>query len=159
MSWRLVWAFLLLSAACGRPAGAPCGIAAIAGPTTLLTQFSVPQQTLSTAPSHVPGRLVVRVVAGPAYPAVVGRADSMLVVGVQGALPPKVAPQFGVLVVDRDGRARGVMLYEVAPVEGAPQIGTVALGAATIPLVGIEVDPAKIEDARCPFFPDSVLLQ
>jgi hypothetical protein len=49
------------------------------------------------------------------------------------------------------------MLYEGAPVEGAPPIGTVSVGNVTVPLIGIQVDPAKIEDPRCPFFPDSVL--
>jgi hypothetical protein len=49
------------------------------------------------------------------------------------------------------------MLYEGTPVEGAPQIGTVTVGATTLPLIGIQVDPSRIEDPRCPFFPDSVL--
>ena len=43
------------------------------------------------------------------------------------------------------------------PVEGAPRIGTVSIGAASVPLIGIQVDPARFEDPRCPFFPDSVL--
>jgi hypothetical protein len=49
------------------------------------------------------------------------------------------------------------MLYEGASVEGAPLIGNVSVGSASLPLIGIEVDPAKIEDPQCPFFPDSVL--
>jgi hypothetical protein len=49
------------------------------------------------------------------------------------------------------------MLYEGRSVEGAPQIGTVSVGSMTIPLIGIQLDPSKIEDPRCPFFPDSVL--
>jgi len=147
-------------AACGRPAdrgSAACGLAALAGPTALLTQFSVPRQTLSTPPRDLPERLVARVVAGPALPAVVGRSDSLLLIGVDGAVPPTVKPGYGVLVLDTLAKARGVMLYEGAPVEGAPPIGTVTVGAATLPLIGIQLDPARIEDPRCPFFPDSVL--
>jgi hypothetical protein len=150
----------LLVAACGadrRAPAAPCGIAAVAGPTALLTQFGVPHQTLGTPPARLPEQLPVRLVAGPAYRGVVGRSDSLWIVGVEGALPPATKPGFGVLVLDPDGRARGVMVYEGAPVEGAPRMGTVQIGSASVPLIGIQLDPAKIEDPRCPFFPDSVL--
>jgi hypothetical protein len=154
-------AALLLIGACGRSSdkggAAACGLAALAGPTALLGQFSVPDQTLASPPRDLPERLVVRLVAGPAYPAIVGRSDSLWVIGVDGSLPPKVKPGFGVLVLDRSGKAQGVMLYEGAPVEGAPPIGTVSMGNATVPLIGIQLDPAKIEDPRCSFFPDSVI--
>ena len=32
-----------------------------------------------------------------------------------------------------------------------------SLGSETLPLIGIALDPARIEDPHCPFFPDSVL--
>ena len=152
--------FLLL--ACGRSPdrsdeSAACGLAALAGPTALLSQFSVPDQTLASPPRQLPERLVVRLVAGPAYPAIVGRADSLSVIGIDGRLPPNVKPGFGVLIMDQSGKARGTLLYEGTPVEGAPQIGTVSVGNDTVPLIGIQLDPAKIEDPRCPFFPDTVL--
>ena len=136
---------------------AACGLASLAGPTALLGQFSVPEQTLGSPPRNLPERLVVRLVAGPAYPAIVGRSDSLWVIGVEGGLPSNVKPGFGVLILDQDARARGTMLYEGTPVEGAPQIGTVSVGNATVPLIGIQLDPARVEDPRCPFFPDSVL--
>jgi hypothetical protein len=154
---------LILLAACGHSAdrsaagSAACGLASLAGPTALLGQFSVPEQTLASPPRQLPERMVVRLVAGPAYPAVVGRSDSSWVVGVEGALPEKVKAGFGVLVLDQSGKSRGTMLFEGTPVEGAPQIGTVSVGNATIPLIGIQLDPARFEDPRCPFFPDSVL--
>ncbi|SRR6266511_6467766 len=156
---RITFTLLTLLAACGegRPRAAPCGIAALAGPTALLTQFSVPRQTLSTPPAHLPERLVVRLVAGPAYRGIVGRSDSLWIVGVDGALPPGTKPGFGVLVLDPKGGARGVMLYEGSTVEGAPLIGNVSAGSASLPLIGIQVDPSRIEDPRCPFFPDSAL--
>jgi hypothetical protein len=154
----------LLVAACDRsPRGnasagsAACGLAALAGPTARLGQFSIPNQTLSAPPRRLPERLVVRLVAGPAYPAIVGRSDSSLIIGVEGALPAGVKAGYGVLVMDPSEKARGVMLFEGTPVEGAPQIGTVAIANATVPLIGIQLDPAKIEDPRCAFFPDSVI--
>lgn len=151
---------LLALAACGKAAdrGNPaCGLAALAGPTALLTQFGVPRQTLSAPPAKLPERLVARVVAGPALPAIVGRADSQLVIGVEGVIPPTIKPGYGVLVLDTAETARGLMLFEGVPVDGAPPIGTVTVGAVTVPLIGIELDPSRIEDPRCPFFPDSVL--
>jgi hypothetical protein len=157
-----MFGLLLLAVSCGRSdkdaaGSAACGLAALAGPTALLGQFSVPNQTLSSPPRNLPERLVVRLVAGPPYRAILGRSDSLWIVGVEGTLPANVKPGFGVLVLDQSAKARGVMLYEGRPVEGAPQIGTVSVGNMTIPLIGIQLDPSKIEDPRCPFFPDSVL--
>lgn len=160
---RCLLGVLCLIIACGRSpdkgsgGAAACGLAALAGPTALLGQFSVPDQTLAAPPRQLPERLVVRLVAGPAYPAIVGRSDSLWIIGVDGSLPPKVKPGFGVLILDKSGKARGVMLYEGTPVEGAPEIGAVSMGNTTVPLIGIQLDPAKIEDPRCSFFPDSVI--
>jgi hypothetical protein len=152
---------VLVIAACNRAddrrPSAACGLAALAGPAALLTQFGVPNQTLGSSPRNLPERLVVRLVAGQALPAIVGQADSLWIIGVQGQLPPNVKPGFGVLVLDQNEKTRGVMLYQGTPVEGAPEIGTVSVGDATVPLIGIQLDPAKIEDPNCPLFPDSVI--
>ncbi|MBA3495529.1 MAG: hypothetical protein H0T86_00305 [Gemmatimonadales bacterium] len=159
MAWRLVPLVFLL-ASCGQSAergSAACGLAALAGPTALLTQFSVPRQTLATPPPRLPERLVARVVAGPALPAIVGRVDSQLVIGVEGMVPASIKPGYGVLVLDTGEAAKGIMVFEGTPVEGAPPLGTITVGEATLPLIGIQLDPARIEDPRCPFFPDSVL--
>jgi hypothetical protein len=154
----------MLIAACDRSTGgkssaaaATCGLAALAGPTALLGQFGIPGQTLGSPPRKLPERLVVRLVAGPAYPAIVGRSDSMLVIGANGGLPANVKPGFGVLILDTGSKARGVLLYEGASVEGAPQIGTVSIDNVSVPLLGIQVDPARFEDPRCLLFPDSVI--
>lgn len=163
MQRLLLFAILSFAACKGTPGAkssapaATCGLAALAGPTALLGQFSVAGQTLSAPPRRLPERLVVRLVAGPAYPAIVGRADSLLVIGVNGALPANVKPGFGVLILDQGDKARGVLLYEGTPVENAPEIGTVAIDNATVPLLGIQVDPARFEDPRCSLFPDSVI--
>jgi hypothetical protein len=155
---RLAPALLLAIAACGeRTPGSACGVAALAGPTMLLTEFATPGQTLGLPPDSLPPRLVARMVAGAAFPALVGRTDSAWVIGVEGSLPAAVKPGFGVLVLGEHGVARGVLLYEGSPVAQAPVLGTVTVGAATIPLLGIQLDPAQYEDPRCPVFPDSVL--
>jgi hypothetical protein len=154
---------LFLTLACGgspdqgSTGSAACGLAALAGPTALLSQFSVPDQTLGSPPRNLPERLVVRLVAGPAFSSIVGRSDSLWVIGVEGTLPANVKPGFGVLILDQRERARGVMLYEGTPVEGAPQIGTVSVGNETVPLIGIQLDPTRVEDPRCPLFPDSII--
>lgn len=149
---------LLLPAVACSPSGAPnCGIAHMAGATMILEQFGTPNQTLSSAPAALPERLVARLAAGPAYPAIVGRVDSLLAIGVEGALPPNVELGYGVLLLDPEGTARGVMLYEGDPIGGAPVLGTVTMGAVAKPLLGIQLATARYEDAACPAFPDSVL--
>ncbi len=158
---RVLGFTFLLMAGCTRSGdrqpSAACGLASLAGPTALLGQFSIAGQTLGTPPRNLPERLVVRLVAGPAYPAIVGRADSLWIIGVEGRLPPNVKPGFGALILDPSEKARGVVLYEGTAVEGAPEIGRVSIGDNTVPLIGIQLEPAKIEDPRCPLFPDSVL--
>jgi hypothetical protein len=154
--------FLLLLAGCDRQAprsdaSAICGLAALAGPTALLGQFGLPDQTLVTPPRTLPEKLVVRAVAGPAYPAIVGRSEDAWIIGMEGALPDNMKAGFGVLVLDQGGKARGVLLFEGTPVEGAPEIGTVSVANATAPLIGIQLDPTRIEDPRCPLFPDSII--
>ena len=160
MSRLLLLTFLSI-ASCDRAgdsrSSAACGLAALAGPTALLGQFGIPDQTLASPPRNLPERLVVRLVASQAYPAIVGRADSLWIIGVEGRLPPNVKPGFGVLVLDQNENARGVMLYEGTAVEGAPEIGRVSVGDITVALIGIQLDPARIEDPSCPLFPDSVI--
>ena len=153
--------FLVLLAGCDRPGGSvppTCGMAALAGATNLLEQFTIPNQTLAAPPASLPERTVARVVAGGAFPAVVGRTDSALVVGIEGNPPPTAKPGFGVLVVDPQERVIGVMVYEGDPIPGAPKLGQVSVAGGSIPLIGVQVDPAKIMDPNCPsFFPDSII--
>lgn len=148
---------LALAACGGHPTQSACGVAALAGPTMLLSEFGTPGQTLGVPPDSLPPRLVTRIVAGPALPSIVGRTDSAWVVGVEGAIPAGFTPGFGVLVLATSATAHGVMLYQGSPITGAPLLGQVTIGAATVPLIGIRVDPAKYEDPRCPAFPDSIL--
>jgi hypothetical protein len=51
-----------------------------------------------------------------------------------------------------------VMLYEGNPIPGAPSLGDVSVGGGTVPLIGVQVEPATITDPSCPsLFPDSIL--
>ena len=136
---------------------ATCGLAAVAAASTLLEQFTIPNRTLAAPPTTLPERTVARVVAGGAYPAVVGRTDTLLVIGVDGS-PSGGPPGFGVLVVDASERVQGVMLYEGNPIPGAPRLGEVSLGASAVPLIGVQADPATFTERGCPsLFPDSIL--
>lgn len=151
---------IMLVAGCGgeRQGSPACGIAALAGPTILLSEFGVPGQTLAAAPSELPERLVARVAAGPAYRAIVGRADTTWVIGVEGTFEADEMPGFGVLVLDLSATVVGVMMFTGDPLQGAPIIGEVSIGNEMIPLIGIKLDRVKIEDPACPVFPDSLLL-
>lgn len=142
---------------CGGEPRPSCGIVGLAGPTMLLEEFGVPNRTLGEPPSTLPNRLVARMVAGPALPALAGRTDSGWVVGIEGTLPAGATPSFGVLIQDPSARARGVLLYEGGVIQGAPQIGAVSIGAKMLPLIGIEVDLDRFEAPQCPLFPDSTL--
>jgi hypothetical protein len=151
---------LVVLAACGGSEGrvpATCGLAGVAAASTLLEQFTIPNRTLAVPPASLPERTVARVVAGEAYPGVLGRADSLLVIGVEGN-PSGSTPGFGVLVVDPSERVQGVMLYEGSPIPGAPRLGEVSLGSLRVPLIGVQADPASFTDPNCPsLFPDSIL--
>jgi hypothetical protein len=150
---------LVLPGCTGRAAetSAPCGIAAVVAPTTVLEAFTVANQPLSEPPRRLPERTVARLAAGPAYRALLGRSDSGLVVGVEGTVPESVIPAFGVLVVQKGtGAVQGVLLYEGLVIEGAPRLGIVSVGSRTLPLIGVELDMAGVQDARCPIFPDSL---
>ena len=149
---------LLLASACQSSGGNPaCGITALAGATMLLDEFARPSQTLSFPPTPAPEIVAVRIAAGPALRGLVRTvADSAWIVNVEGELPPQLVPKFGVVVVGTDGVPRGVMLYDTPPVAGAPSIGSVTIGPATLPLLGIRTNVAGLEDRVCPFFPDSL---
>jgi hypothetical protein len=152
---------LVATAACGGNdegrVPATCGLAAVAAASTLLEQFTIPNRTLASPPAALPERTVARVVAGGAFPSVVGRADTSLVIGVEGN-PPADKLGFGVLVVDQSERVQGVMLYEGTPIPGAPPLGEISLGAKRLPLIGVQADPGTFTDPNCPsLFPDSAL--
>lgn len=155
---RALLLLALVLAACSRePSRYGCGIAAVAGQSLLLEEFARAGRTLGEAPDSLPETLPVRMALAEAYRGLVGRSDSArLVIGVEGTLPATPVPGYGVLVVGSDGAARGVLLYEGAVIQGAPELGLVDAGGRTLPLIGLRTDLAPFEDARCPIFPDSL---
>lgn len=133
-----------------------CGIAAVAGQSLILEEFTRPGKTLSKPPAEMSPALPVRIALGPVFKSVVGRADSQLVVGLEGSLPATPAVGFGVLIVNPEGKAQGVLLYNGDPIQGAPRLGTVNAGDRNLPLIGLMTTIANFEDASCPIFPDSL---
>jgi hypothetical protein len=133
-----------------------CGIAAVAGQSLLLEEFTHPGKTLSVAPQEIPGNLPVRMALGPALRALAGRTDSSVVVGIEGELPATPQVGFGVLIVAPGGGALGVILYQGNPIQNAPLLGTVNAGERNLPLIGLQADLTRFQDASCPIFPDSL---
>ncbi len=149
--------FLLLTGCSGGKTGNyGCGFSAVAGQSMLLDEFNRPGTALSATPQDIPESLPVRIALGPSFRSVTGRADTMLVVGVEGSLPATPSVGFGVLVVSPQGRAEGVMLYEGSPILGAPVLGTVNASGRNLPLIGIRLDVTKFQNQSCPIFPDSL---
>jgi len=149
---------ILLLAGCsgGKGGNYSCGFSAVAGQSMLLDEFNRPGRVLAEVPGQIPESLPVRIALGPVFPSVTGRADTMLVVGVEGTLPPTPQVGFGVLVVSPEGKAQGVLLYEGSPIQGAPRLGSVNAGGQDLPLIGIRLDVAQFQSPSCPIFPDSL---
>ncbi len=147
---------MLLASCSGKSSNYGCGVAAMAGLSLVLEQFNRPGSTLGAAPEHLPESLPVRVALGPALRSVAGRGDSGVVIGVEGAIPPSHQIGFGVLVLDPEAHPRGVILFEGAPVQGAPNLGLVNLGDRNVPLIGIQLDLQRFQNDACPIFPDSL---
>ncbi len=156
-SIRAIAAVALLASCSPRGAGNyGCGIAAVAGQSLILEEFTRPGKTLSVPPAELPAALPVRIALGPTFRSVVGRADSQIVVGLQGSLPATPAVGFGVLIVSPEGKAQGVLLYNGDPIQNAPRLGTVSAGDRTLPLIGLQTSIKNFEDPSCPVFPDSL---
>lgn len=146
----------IASCADSRSGSYGCGIAAVAGQSLLLEEFTHPGKTLSLPPTEIPGALPVRMALGPALRAVAGRTDTSVVVGIEGELPVTPPVGFGVLIVSPAGEALGVILYQGSPIQGAPLLGTVNAGARNLPLIGLQAEVTRFQDASCPIFPDSL---
>ena len=147
---------LLLAGCSGKGGNYGCGFAAVAGQSMLLDQFTHPGTVVSTLPVGLPEALPVRIALGPAFPSIVGRADTMIVVGVQGTLPATPVVGFGVLVLNPQDKLLGVLLYEGVAIRDAPVLGSVNVGGRDVPLIGIRLDLSRFEKPSCPIFPDSL---
>ena len=62
-------------------------------------------------------------------------------------------PGFGlVLVEDSADTFKGVLIYDLDPPQGLPQLGLVTGGTGTIPLYGARVAWGAVSEPRCPLF-------
>lgn len=148
---------LLLLAGCSLSERATrCGIAALAGPTMLLEEFTHPGKTMATVTVPMPEVLPVRIAVGAAQRGLVGQTDSTWIVGVDGPFPPLPEKGFGILLVDPVVGPRGVLLYEGNPIRGAPILGSVHVSDRVLPMIGLRTTVAAFEDRNCPLFPDSL---
>ncbi len=149
-----VLALAVLASGCAAEGPSPtCGIAAMTGPLIALEGFAR-GDALVTVPAGLPPSLPARFVAGPTASALVSTdASGLLVASVDAPVPENSRPGYGVLLLDRSRDPLGILVYDGAPVRGALALGTVAVGDSLLPLLGLEVTPSAIEDARCPLFP------
>ena len=155
----VVFGALLVTAlgACDRNAGSvTCGIDAFTGPLVVKESFGK-GAALRAVPATMPTGLPVRLVAGPAWHGTVTRDSSGgWLVTMPATLSKQVRVGYGVLVVDYGDIPLGVLAYDAQAIRGATTLGHLAIGDTVVPLLGVRIDPATIQHAKCPVFPDSL---
>lgn len=144
-----------------------CGIAQLAGPALIQQQLVNLPSVLTEAPRGLPTSLPARVVfvgEGPKpAPGEVLTAYNgpQLVMGYQGDGFPAAPGGYGLLVVDDSTRrAQGVLVYESTVPKNYPELGTISGADRSIPLFGVRVNWAGVNNPRCPLLgpptPDAV---
>jgi hypothetical protein len=150
----VVLACLVACVACteGNPENSPiCGFASMAGASMVLEQFR-PEKVLQELPPEVEGVVPARVVGYGTSRALAGEGQYGAVLGYEGDGFPRV-PGFGlVLVEDSLDTFKGVLIFEVEPPIGLPQLGTISDQTSTLPLFGLRVTWGAVSDPRCPLF-------
>lgn len=142
-------------AACGRgnpENSAVCGFTNMAGATRVLDQLRVTTKVLSELPAGVEGTVPARVVGYGTARALAGSGPEGAVLGYEGPGFPPV-PGFGlILVEDSTDTFQGVLIYEIDPPPGYPQLGTISSATTTIPVYGLRVIWSAVSDRKCPLF-------
>jgi hypothetical protein len=143
--------------ACGARSGSvSCGLEAFTKPLAVKQAFAQ-GYALSVVPENTPSGLAVRLVAGPAWHAnVTSDSTGGWRVTTTGTVSPKADIGYGVLVIDFRNASLGVLAFPGRTVAGAPNLGSLAIGDTIVPLLGVRIDPATIQDPTCPVFPDSL---
>lgn len=138
-----------------------CGIAQLAGPALIQQQLVNLPYVVTEAPRGLPATLPARVVFVGAGPkpgpdqVTVAYAGRQLVMGYQGAGFPAPPGGYGLLVVDDSTRrAQGVLVYESQVPRNYPELGTVTGTDRSIPLFGVRVNWAGVNNPRCPLLGD-----
>ncbi|MGH7583181.1 MAG: hypothetical protein ACREL5_08160 [Gemmatimonadales bacterium] len=132
-----------------------CGINALVRPLAVKDAFAS-GGALAATPEFVPAAVPVRLVAGPAWRGDVGTDSGGWRVTVRGTVAAAAPIGYGVLVVDQNDASQGVLIFDGRAVRGAARLGVVAMRDTVVPLLGVRVDPAALQDAKCPLFPDSL---
>jgi hypothetical protein len=150
-------------AACGGPrsGSAVCGFALIAGPTLILQHLGDSRALMLDAPRGLPDRLPFRIV-GHADQAgmLVGYQRGQLVLRTDSAPLPVVTTDtsgrdttvYAVLVADDStSRVAGALVYESRrPSASFPRLGSLTDGSRTIPVFGVKVNWAAMNNPTCP---------
>jgi len=149
---------LLAAAACtrgGGTSGSPtCGIALLAGPSMITSQLSNARAVVTDPPRGLPDSLPVLVIQqkNDRGAVIVGR-DAEGKVSMQFRGPAFPQRGYGLLVVDDTSqRAMGVLVLDQELPAGHPAIGTVMGSSIALPLYGVRVDWASVNNPRCPLF-------
>src|SRR6266576_1594030 len=149
---------LLAAAACtrgGGTSGSPtCGIALLAGPSMITSQLSNARAVLTDPPRGLSDSLPVLVIQqkNERGAVIVGR-DAEGRVSMQFRGPTFPQRGYGLLVVDDTSqRAMGVLVLDQELPAGHPAIGTVIGNSIALPLYGVRVDWASVNNPRCPLF-------
>ena len=157
--WATAWA----GCAGDRTRSPMCGIAQLAGPALIQQQLVNLSYVLTEAPRGLPASLPARVVfvgeglKPPPGEVLIAYAGQQLVMGYQGAGFPAAPGGYGLLVVDDSTRrAQGVLVYESQVPRNYPELGTVTGADRNIPLFGVRVDWAGVNNPRCPLLGDAL---
>lgn len=152
---RKLLALPILALACGggNPEdSAACGFASMAGATMVLEQMRVSTKILPETPPGVRGTVPARVVGYGTARALAAEGPKGAVLGYEGPGFPS-APGFGLLLVeDSTDTFQGVLIYEIAPPSGYPQLGSISSATTTIPVYGLRVAWGAVSSPRCPLF-------
>ena len=129
-----------------------CGLAQVVGPSLIQQQLVRAPSVLNDAPRGLPETLPARVVGQPQQGGMlVAYNRGQLVMGYQGGGFPTPPGGWALLVVDDSTqRAEGVLVYESEGPRHLAAIGTVTGSERSIPLFGVRVDWAGVNNARCP---------
>ncbi len=124
----------------------------MAGATMVLEQMRAGTKILDQLPDGVVGTIPTRVVGYGTVPALAAESPEGAIVGFEGEGFP-ATPGFGlVLVEDSADTFKGVLIYDLDPPQGLPQLGLVTGGTGAIPLFGARVAWGAVSEPRCPLF-------
>ncbi len=146
-------AVAVLACSGGNPENsASCGFASVAGATMVLNQLGSASKVLRAAPPELRGPVPARVAGYGTTRAVADSGARGPVIRYAGDGFP-ATPGFGLaLVEDSADTFKGVLIYDLSPPQGYPQLGTVTNGGGTLPLFGLRVAWGAVSDPKCPMF-------